>query len=266
MKPTSRASRCLFLPLAIARTLYLLLFGLLMANPTVAQIAKDSAITASQQTAGDLSATYEEQVRQLEQRLDQSKQLYDEGLIARVQVDADEKALADARAKLAETNNRIALAKQSAAANSSASIALAASASDQPWTTGDSRIDSLIRYYGRQYGVDAYLIYCLMSQESGFSNRAVSPKGAQGLMQLMPATAARYGVSNPFDVAQSIMGGAHYLKDLLQMFSGRVDLALAAYNAGENAVIKYGYTVPPYQETRDYVRLISARYAKKKTS
>jgi soluble lytic murein transglycosylase-like protein len=95
---------------------------------------------------------------------------------------------------------------------------------------------------------------------------ATSPKGAQGLMQLMPGTAARYGVSNPYDVAQSIMGGTRYLKDLLQMFNGRVDLALAGYNAGENAVIKYGYTVPPYDETRNYVRLIIARYGKKQTS
>jgi len=73
-------------------------------------------------------------------------------------------------------------------------------------------------------------------------------------------------VTNPYDVAQSIMGGTRYLKDLLQMFNGRVDLALAGYNAGENAVIKYGYKVPPYDETRNYVRLIVARYARKQTS
>jgi soluble lytic murein transglycosylase-like protein len=91
---------------------------------------------------------------------------------------------------------------------------------------------------------------------------ATSPKGAMGLMQLMPGTAARYGVTNPYDMAQSIMGGTRYLKDLLKMFNGRVDLALAGYNAGENAVIKYGYTIPPYDETRNYVKLIIKRYGR----
>src|SRR5437870_13729917 len=105
-----------------------------------------------------------------------------------------------------------------------------------------------------------------MSQKSKLSNSPTSPKAAQGLMQLMPGTAARYGVTNPYDMAQSILGGTRYLKDLLKMFNGRVDLALAGYNAGENAVIKHGYTVPPYQETRNYVRLIIARYAKKPAS
>ena len=115
-------------------------------------------------------------------------------------------------------------------------------------------------------GVDPYLVYCLMSQESRFVSGATSYKGAQGLMQLMPGTAARYGVTNPYDVAQNISGGTRYLRDLLKMFNGRVDLALAGYNAGEGAVMKYGYTIPPYNETRNYVRLIIARYGKKQTS
>jgi soluble lytic murein transglycosylase-like protein len=85
-------------------------------------------------------------------------------------------------------------------------------------------------------------------------------------MQLMPGTAARYGVKNPYDVAQSIMGGTRYLKDLLHMFNGRVDLALAGYNAGEGAVMKYGNNIPPYSETRNYVKLILKRYTKKPTS
>src|SRR5205823_14715661 len=101
---------------------------------------------------------------------------------------------------------------------------------------------------------------------SKFGAGATSPKGAHGLMQLMPGTAARYGVTNPFDLAQNINGGTRYLKDLLTMFNGRVDLALAGYNAGENAVIKHGYTVPPYDETRNYVKLIIARYGKKQVS
>src|SRR4026208_353680 len=105
-----------------------------------------------------------------------------------------------------------------------------------------------------------------MAQESSFRAGATSPKGAQGLMQLMPGTAARYGVTNPYDIAQNIKGGTRYLKDLLTMFNGRVDLALAGYNAGEGAVMKYGYTIPPYDETRSYVRLILKRYGRKLTS
>jgi len=241
----------------------MILLGLLSAGSAMAQEKTVAvATTGYQQTLGNLSTTYAQEVDRLQQKVNQSKELYNEGLIARVELEADEKALADAQAKVTENNNQIALARKSAEMNFWAA-SIAAADSNQSWTTGDDKIDTLIRYYANQYGVDAYLIYCLMSQESGFSRNASSPKGAQGLMQLMPATAARYGVNNPFDVSQSIMGGAHYLKDLLQMFGGRVDLALAAYNAGENAVIKYGYTVPPYQETRDYVRLISARYAKK---
>ena len=138
--------------------------------------------------------------------------------------------------------------------------------SNVAWSTGNNTVDNLVRFYGNKYGVDPYLIFCLMQQESRFTMNATSPKGAQGLMQLMPGTAARYGVTNPYDVAQSISGGTRYLKDLLQMFNGRIDLALAGYNAGENAVIKHNYTVPPYSETRNYVRLITARYAMKPAS
>jgi soluble lytic murein transglycosylase-like protein len=139
-------------------------------------------------------------------------------------------------------------------------------AGNQAWSTGNIQVDNLIRFYGKQHGVDPYLVFCLMSQESKFSKGAVSPKGAQGLMQLMPGTAARYGVTNPYDIAQNISGGTRYLKDLLKMFNGRVDLALAGYNAGENAVIKYGYTIPPYDETRNYVKLIVKRYGRLTTT
>ena len=111
-----------------------------------------------------------------------------------------------------------------------------------------------------RYGVDPYLIFCVMEQESQFHTRIVSPKGARGLMQLMPATGAHYGVRNAFDPAQNIMGGTRYLKKLLEQFGGRVDLVLAGYNAGEGAVMKYGRNVPPYRETRNYVKKISARY------
>jgi Zn-finger nucleic acid-binding protein len=131
---------------------------------------------------------------------------------------------------------------------------------EHPWTTGSRSLDSLIRQNGARHGVDPYLIFCVMAQESSFNSRALSPKGARGLMQLMPGTAARFGVRNSADPAQNISGGTRYLKQLLKMFNGRVDLVLAGYNAGEGSVMKYGHRVPPYRETRNYVRRISARY------
>ena len=213
----------------------------------------------------DLSTQYQNEVQRLENRQQQWKQLYDDGLISRVEFEKSEQELAAARAKVDSIAKEIALANQPAVLTAIADAGFG-SPSNLAWTTGNNRIDGLIRQYGTQYGVDPYLIYCLMSQESSFITGATSVKGAQGLMQLMPGTAARYGVRNPYDVAQNIKGGTRYLKDLLQMFNGRVDLALAGYNAGEGAVMKYGYTVPPYDETRNYVRLILKRYGKKQVS
>ena len=128
------------------------------------------------------------------------------------------------------------------------------------WSTGNNRIDGLIRDNGARDGVDPFLIFCVMEQESGFYPRAVSLKGAQGLMQLMPATARRFGVRRVYDPAENIRGGTRYLKELLGTFGGRVDLALASYNAGEGAVVRHGRKVPPYRETRYYVQRITARY------
>ena len=179
-------------------------------------------------------------------------------------VEAAEKSLSDARAKLEKTRTDIAEANKPASSIVADQSAVLFGGSDTSWSTGNAKVDGLIRFYGNKYGVDSYLIYCLMSQESGFTSSATSNKGAQGLMQLMPGTAARYGVTNPYDMSQSIMGGTRYLKDLLTMFNGRIDLALAGYNAGEGAVIKYNYSIPPYSETRNYVRLISMRYSKGK--
>ncbi|HBB96760.1 MAG TPA: hypothetical protein DC054_15380 [Blastocatellia bacterium] len=208
-----------------------------------------------------LSTLYQNEVQRIEKQNSQSKDLFNQGLISRVELENSDKALADARAKVEDIARQIAEANKPVplAANNDLSNLAAA---NQTWSTGNNRVDGLIRYYGNQYGVDPYLIYCLMSQESKFSSGATSPKGAQGLMQLMPGTAARYGVTNPYDMGQSIMGGTRYMKDLLKMFNGRVDLALAGYNAGENAVIKYGYTIPPYDETRNYVKLIIKRYGR----
>ena len=230
------------------------------------EVAKDAKDPKAQLTSSltDLSTLYKKEVDRLEKRQQQSKQLYDDGLISRVEFEKSEKELADARAKVEQVTNEIAVANQPAPM--SEIVAQMVAAGDQVWSTGNNRVDGLIRQYGKQYGVDPFLIYCTMSQESSFNSTATSPKGAQGLMQLMPGTAARYGVTNPYDVAQSIKGGTRYLKDLLEMFNGRVDLALAGYNAGEGAVMKYGNNIPPYSETRNYVKLILKRYTKKPTS
>lgn len=129
------------------------------------------------------------------------------------------------------------------------------------YTTGNSQVDGYLIDAGTKNGVDPLLIYSVMHQESSFKSRAISPKGARGLMQLMPGTAARYGVTNIFDPRQNIEGGARYLRFLLDRFNGDVNLALAGYNAGEGAVDKYGWRIPPYAETQEYVRRISRRYA-----
>ncbi len=134
------------------------------------------------------------------------------------------------------------------------------------WSSGNPRIDGLIRTNGERYGLDPYLVFLVIEQESHFRQRAVSPKGARGLMQLMPGTAKRLGVRDSFDPAQNIMGGSRYLKELMTMFGGRVDLVLASYNAGEGAVMKYGRAVPPYRETRDYVKRITKRYGQQENS
>lgn len=131
---------------------------------------------------------------------------------------------------------------------------------ERRWTTGSNGLDQLIRQNGARHGVDPYLIFLVMEQESHFNSRALSPTGARGLMQLMPGTAARFGVRNAADPAQNVSGGTRYLKQLLGRFNNRVDLVLASYNAGEGSVVRYGYRVPPYRETRSYVRKISSRY------
>ena len=131
---------------------------------------------------------------------------------------------------------------------------------ERGWSTGRPGLDRLIRLNGSKYNVDPYLIFLVMEQESHFNTHAVSPKGARGLMQLMPGTGARFGVRRPHDPAQNISGGTRYLRELLNRFNNRVDLVLASYNAGEGAVAKFGNRVPPYRETRNYVKKISYRY------
>ncbi|MGB7290614.1 MAG: lytic transglycosylase domain-containing protein [Thermodesulfobacteriota bacterium] len=109
-------------------------------------------------------------------------------------------------------------------------------------------------------GIDPRLIKAIIKVESNFNPRAVSPKGAMGLMQLMPETARRNGVGDPYDPAENIRGGVKYFKKLTRMFKGDLRLALAGYNAGEEAVVEYGYRIPPYQETINYVDKVLAHY------
>ena len=119
--------------------------------------------------------------------------------------------------------------------------------------------NGLIERYARQHAVDVTLVRALIEVESHFQPSAQSSKGAQGPMQLMPATARRYHVTNRFDLAQNIDAGIHYLKDLLLLHHGNEALALASYNAGEGAVKRHGQRIPPYRETMLYVAAVLAR-------
>lgn len=123
--------------------------------------------------------------------------------------------------------------------------------------SGDTPYASVINAAAARTGVPATLIAAVAKQESGFNATAVSGAGAQGIMQLMPATAKGLGVSNPLDATQSINGGADYLASMLKKFNGNTSLALAGYNAGPGAVLKYG-GIPPYAETQNYVRNVLA--------
>ena len=116
-----------------------------------------------------------------------------------------------------------------------------------------TRFDKMIDSSAARWGVDPTLVRAVIQVESDFDPRCVSNKGARGLMQLIPETARRYGVTNIFDPAQNIDGGVHYLADLLSMFHHDLQHSLAAYNAGEGAVLKYA-GIPPYEETSTYVK------------
>lgn len=121
-------------------------------------------------------------------------------------------------------------------------------------------LEPLVQRIAKIHGIHAALLKAVIEVESGFNARAVSPKGAIGLMQVMPATAARYGQFDLYSPEQNVDVGARYLRDLLAMFNGNVRLAVAAYNAGENAVLRHGRRVPPYQETLRYVPMVLERY------
>lgn len=128
-------------------------------------------------------------------------------------------------------------------------------------SSGDKSLDWIIFRAGERQGVDPRFIHAVIWQESKYKVRARSHAGAQGLMQLMPDTAERFGCDDPHDPAENIEAGTKYLKWLLKKFDGNVELALAGYNAGEGSVAKYN-GIPPYDETRNYVRIISKRYGK----
>lgn len=125
---------------------------------------------------------------------------------------------------------------------------------------------AMIDRYAREYQLPAAFVHAVVTAESAYDPEAVSRTGAVGLMQLMPDTARRYGVHNRRDPAQNVNGGVHYLRDLLQMFNNNAVLALAAYNAGENAVKRYGNQVPPFAETRTYVDKVLGYYKQYKVS
>lgn len=122
------------------------------------------------------------------------------------------------------------------------------------------KFDERINDTARWYGVDPLLIKAMIKVESDFNPDAVSPQGAMGIMQLMPGTAERIGVTNPFDPVENIEGGIKYFNILMGMFNNNITLAIAGYNSGENAVIKYGYKIPPYDETIEYVNRVYAHY------
>ena len=128
-------------------------------------------------------------------------------------------------------------------------------------TSGDAQLDQLITSIGESEGVDPRFIHAVIWQESKYVQEARSHMGAQGLMQLMPATARRFGCKDPHDPAENIAAGTKYLSWLLKRFDGNVELALAGYNAGEGSVDKYN-GIPPYRETQNYVRIITSRYGK----
>ena len=128
-------------------------------------------------------------------------------------------------------------------------------------TSGDPSLDRIIFEAGEKQGVDPRFIHAVIWQESRYKTKALSHAGAQGLMQLIPATAERFGCEDPHDPVQNITAGTKYLSWLLKRFSGNVELALAGYNAGEGAVDKYD-GIPPYNETQNYVKIISKRYGK----
>jgi soluble lytic murein transglycosylase-like protein len=169
--------------------------------------------------------------------------------ITGVAQNADEASVAPA------FNNALASAMGSAPAAQTSPFAAFASPAVAPALVPPQQIDSLVAQNSATWQVDPSLVKAIIANESGFDANATSKVGAQGLMQLMPSTAQSVGVRNAYDPAQNVAGGTRYLKGLLDRFNGDVRLAVAAYNAGPEAVAKYG-DVPPYAETQTYVQKV----------
>lgn len=123
-----------------------------------------------------------------------------------------------------------------------------------------SRYDGIIDSAARAFGLDGALLHAVIAVESGYNVLARSPRGASGLMQLMPDTARDFGTADVFDPAQNVNGGARYLRYLLDKYDNQLDIVLAAYNAGEKALLKYGRKIPPFKETLRYVEQVQSRY------
>lgn len=134
------------------------------------------------------------------------------------------------------------------------------------WVKNQRKFDPTIRSVAKMYKLPHTLLHAVITAESSYNPNAISRAGAVGLMQLMPATAKQYGVSNRRDPKQNIYGGSRYLRYLLKLFKNDLTLALAAYNAGEGTVKKYGNKIPPYKETRNYVKKVIKYYKKYRSS
>jgi len=133
-------------------------------------------------------------------------------------------------------------------------------AQSEKWLAKSAQFDSFIDQAARSHAVRPELVRAVIVVESAFNPNAVSNRGAVGLMQLRPATARRYGAANAFDPEQNIKAGVHYLRDLLTRYGNNLELTLAAYNAGEDAVERYGHSIPPFAETQHYVPTVLRIY------
>ncbi len=138
---------------------------------------------------------------------------------------------------------------------------LTAPAEAGPGQERKEQYDPIIKAFSSKYNVPADLVHSIIKAESNYDSGAVSPKGAAGLMQLMPVTAAQYGVKDRFDPEDNIKGGVKYLKDLCKLYNSNTRLVLAAYNAGQEALKKFN-GIPPYRETREYINRVMASYPK----
>lgn len=163
----------------------------------------------------------------------------------------------------AKTDNRYALLLQTEIAQNPA-LAVPFAGGRINWEN-QKRFAPLVAQAAHAYQIEEALLQAVISTESGYEPRAVSPKGAIGLMQVMPATGKRFGVLNLNDPSKNIEAGARYLRALLHQFDNDLQLVLAAYNAGENAVLRHGRRIPPYRETREYVPRVLALYKKFQT-